>query len=68
MQQWGVKYWYHYAPVVNGINVRSIFAIEIIHGFTSISIDFVIAFLQYDLDVDVFMKLPLGILFDRNRE
>ena len=61
MQQWGVKYCETHAPVENWIIVRSILAIESIHESKSRSIDFVIAFAQADIDVDVFMDLPLGM-------
>ena len=66
MQQWGVKYWKTYNPVVNCIIVRSILDTASIHEFTSKSIDFVLAFSEADIDVDVFMDIPLVIGFDRN--
>ena len=37
--------------------MRSLLAIESIHEFTSRLIDFVLAFTQVDLDMDVFMDL-----------
>ena len=46
--------------------MRSILAIEIIHEFPSRSIDFVLDFHQDDLDVDIFMEIPLGMGFDGN--
>ena len=52
--------------MVNWIIVRSIFALESIHEFTSRSIDFVIDFTQADVDVDVFMNIPLGMVVDVN--
>ena len=61
MQQWVVNYWETYVPVVNGISARSLLAITIIHELPSRSIDFVLAFTQAELDVDVFMELPLGM-------
>ena len=67
MQKWGVKYLETYAPVVNWVSVRSLFAIESIHELPSISIDFINEFCQVDLDVDVFMDLPLGIGVGENR-
>ena len=67
MQQWGVYYWENYAPVVNLISVRSILAISSIHVLPSISLDSALDFTQGDLDVDVFMDLPLGIVVDGNR-
>jgi len=66
-QQWGVNYWETYAPVVNWISVRALLAIASIHKLPSRSIDFVLAFPQADLDVDVFMELPIGMDVDGNR-
>ena len=59
--RWGVNYWENYASVVNWICVSSLFATASIHEFTSISIDVLISSPQVDLDVDVFMKIPLGM-------
>ena len=67
MQQWGVNYWETYNIVVNWISVRSRLAIESIHEFPIISIDFLPAFSQSELDVDVFMDITLGMGVDVNR-
>ena len=67
IQQWGVNYWETYAPVVNWRHLRSLSPISSIHEFPSISIEFVLAFPQSDLDVDVFMGLLLLMLVDENR-
>ena len=67
MQKWGVNYWGNYATVVNWIIVRSLLAIASIHEFPSRSIDFILYFHQVELGVDVFMVLPLGIIFCVNR-
>ena len=47
--------------------MRFLIYIAIIHEFPSISIDCILAFLQSELYVDVFMDIPLGMLVDRNR-
>ena len=61
MQRLGVKYWETYVPVVNWISVRTLLAVAKIHGLSSQSIDFVIAFNQAYLNrVNVFMQLPIG--------
>jgi hypothetical protein len=60
MQQWGVNYWETYAPVVNWFSIRTLLALSIIHKLESRSIDFTLAFPQADLDIDVFMELPIG--------
>ena len=66
MQKCGVNYWKNYAPVVNWISVGSLLTIASKHELKSRSIDFVISFSQYDLDLDVSMTLPLGMRVDGN--
>ena len=53
--------------MVNWISVRSLLDVSIIHELSSISIDFVLAFPQDYLDVDVFMDPPLRKGVDGNR-
>ena len=67
IQQWGVNYWETYAPVVNWRHLRSLSPISSIHEFPIRSIDFLLAFPQADLDVDVLMELLLGMVVDGNR-
>ena len=62
MQQWGVNYWETYYPVENLISVKSLLSIASIHELPSVSIDFVSDFPQYDLDVDVFKEILLGMI------
>ncbi len=57
---WGQNYWEMYTPVVNWASVRILLAIEKIHGLSSRSINFVLAFPQADLEIPVYMELPLG--------
>ena len=47
--------------------MRSILAMESIYSLPSRSIEFVLAFTQADIDVDVFMGIPLGMGVDGNR-
>ena len=61
MQQWGENYWETYSPVVNMLSVRLLLAISHLHDLETQSIDFVLAFPQADLDVDVWMELPDGM-------
>jgi hypothetical protein len=49
-----------YALVVNWASVHLILAITKIHGLSSKSIDFVLAFLQADLESPLYMELPIG--------
>ena len=60
MQTWGQNYLETYAPVVNWASVRILLATAKIHGLSSRSIDFVLAFLHADLEIPVYMELPLG--------
>ena len=58
MQQWGVSYWETYSPVVN-INMLTVcllLALCNIHRLHSKSSDFVLAFPQANLDVDIWME------------
>ena len=64
MQEWGVNYWETYSPVVNMLTVRLLLALCNIHGIESKAIDFVLAFPQADLDVDIWMELPIGFNVD----
>ena len=54
MQQWGVSYWETYSPVVN---MHATYTV-----CTQKSTDFVLSFPQADLDVDIWMELPMGIV------
>jgi hypothetical protein len=60
MQTWGQNNWETYAPVVNWASVRLILAIAKIHGLSSKSINFVLVFPQADLEIPLFMELPIG--------
>jgi len=60
MQRWGENYWETYSPVVNMLTVKLLLVIAKIHRLESKSIDFVLAFPQAELDVDIWMELPIG--------
>ena len=60
MQRWGENYWETYSPVVNMVTVKLLLVISKLHGLDSKSIDFVLAFPQAELDVDIWMELPVG--------
>ena len=62
MQSWGENYLETYSPVVIILSVRLILAIAHIHGLNSKSIDFVLAFPQADIDIDIWMELPEGMI------
>ena len=61
MKQCRVNYWETYAPVVNWISVRFLLVLSELAGLESKTIDFVLAFPQAELDVPVYMELPIGM-------
>ena len=61
MQTWGLNYWETYAPVVKWASVRLLMTIAKIHDLPSKGIDFVLAFTQTDLEVSVYMEIPMVV-------
>ena len=61
MHQWGINYWETYTLVVNWISVRFLLILSEIVGLESRTIDFVLTFPQAELDVPVYMELPMGL-------
>ena len=57
-QSYEINYWETYSPVVNWISVRLLLTICQLHNLNSESIDFVLAFPQVELDVDIYMMTP----------
>ena len=60
--------WETYSPVVNMLSVRLLLAICHIHGLYSKAIDFALAFPQADLDIDIWMDLPEGMVPENDEE
>ena len=60
MQTWGQNYLETYAPVRNWTSIWIILAIAKTHGLSSKSIDFVLAFPQADLEIPVYIEIPVG--------
>ena len=59
-QTYGENYWKTYAPVVNWMSIRTLLTIALIENLHTRSIDFVLAYPQADLDVDIYMEIPQG--------
>ena len=53
--------------MVNLTSASSILTIGSIPEFPIIPVEFVLAFYQSDLDVDLFMNIPLGMVVGVNR-
>ena len=60
-QTWGQDQWETQAPVVTWASVQLPLIVAKIHGLSSKSIDFVIAFLQANLDMPDYMEPPTRI-------
>ena len=67
MQRWGIDYWETYAPVVNLISVRLLLVLSIVHKLRTKSIDFVLAFPQADITKDIYMELPYGFNYGKDK-
>ena len=68
MQQWGTNYWETYSPVVNMVTVRLILLLPWTNKLEAKAIDFVLAFPQAELDVNIWMYLPIGFQVDTENE
>ena len=60
MQGKGINYWETYAPIVQWMSVRIILTLAAIENLHTKLIDFVLAYPQADLEVDIYMELPQG--------
>jgi hypothetical protein len=68
MQQWGTNYWETYSPIVNMVTVHLILLLAQIYKLDSKAIEFVLAFLQAELDVNIWMYLPIGFQVSTENE
>ena len=60
MQEKGINCWETYAPVVQWISVRIMLILAAIENLHNKSIEFVLAYPQANIDVDIYMELPQG--------
>jgi hypothetical protein len=66
IQVHGDTFWETYAPVVNWMSVQLMLTFSEIHQLHIRSIDFMLAFPQADVKVDIYMELPLGCSTDHD--
>ena len=59
-QKWGVNYWDTYSSVVNWVSARAMLTLSIIKKLHTKSVDFVLDYIQYDVQIDISMVLPIG--------
>ncbi len=62
MQQWGTNYWEIYSSVVKMVTVHLILLLAQIYKLDLKTIDFVLAFPQAELNVNIWMYFPIGVL------
>ena len=60
MQTKGINYWETYSLVVSWTTVRLVLILSLIMGWHMRSLDFVMAYPQADIKMDIFMCVPLG--------
>lgn len=60
-QTYGVNYFETYAPVVTWFAIRLMIVFGIVFGWTLKQIDFIMAYPQAPIEMDLFMELPHGI-------
>jgi hypothetical protein len=62
-QTYGVNYWETFSPFVNWFSIRLCMTFALIFDWYTRQIDFVLAFPQADVECDLFMELPHGLVF-----
>jgi hypothetical protein len=63
MQKHGVNYWETYSPVVNWFSIRLCLTLTLLFQWKTCQIDFVLAFLQAEVECNLYMHLPRGLTF-----
>jgi hypothetical protein len=63
-QTHGVNYWETYSPVVNWYSIRLCLTFSLIFDWSTRQIDSVMAFPQADVECDLYMELPRGLIFE----
>ena len=58
MKDKGINYWENYYPVVQWMSVRKILTLLAIKRIHKKSIEFIFAYSQDDIDVDIYMDFP----------
>jgi hypothetical protein len=56
----GVNYWETYAPVATWSSIRLILIHTLLNGWCTRQIDYVQAYLQANIETDLYMEIPKG--------
>ena len=60
-QEHGINYFETYSPVVNWFSVRLLYIMALLNQWHTRQIDFILAYPQADIEVEMFMQLPKGL-------
>jgi hypothetical protein len=63
-QTYGVNYWDTFSPRVNWFSLRLTLVLSLIYQWKMRQIDFVLAFPQADVECELYMELPRGLIFE----
>jgi hypothetical protein len=63
-QTYGVNYWETSSPVVNWFSIRLTLVLSLVNQWKTRQIDFVLAFSQADVECELYMELPRGLIFE----
>jgi hypothetical protein len=63
-QTYGVNYWETFSPVVNWFSIRLTLVLSLIYQWKTRQIDFVLAFPQADVEFELYMERPRGLIFE----
>jgi hypothetical protein len=63
-QTYGVNYWETFSPVVKWFSIRLTLVLSLIYQWKTRQIDFVLAFPQADVECELYMELPRGLIFE----
>ena len=63
-QTYAINYWETYAPVVTWFAIRLVIILALNFGYALKQIDFVMAYTQAPIEMDMYMELPAGVQAD----
>jgi len=61
-----IHYWDTYAPVVMWFAIRMMLSLVLMHNWATLTVDFVLAYPQADVESETYIKLPRGVNFGPN--
>ncbi|MFN9983449.1 MAG: reverse transcriptase domain-containing protein, partial [bacterium] len=68
MQIEGEHFWETYSPVVQMTTVRLLLTFSLLLSLNSRSVDFTLAFTQAPIDVETYIRLPIGFVVENTTD